>query len=290
MRKTVIPAFAAALLLTACSGVDGVGSSPLEEALATEAMGDEGLVAMAFVDVAGIQDTVGREPVELPQKPEGGWDDADRWAIGAVQDFLPVGTEGLPLVPTSDVVWYYGGLRMMAVKAPPETIQASLEAAAASGQQGSVQEVDGLLVWETIGRAEWEPDGESSMLETASAQALLPCLGGAHVLTMVGADAGGSLLFEYSFATAARVDEEGQGHAWTCLHVPDGAEAYAAGVEGENVTEVTVDGDVVRVDLVFENSGSPVPAEVLHARRASHRAARASRVGHSNSLSTTSAR
>lgn len=260
MRKPLVSiGIATTLFLTACSS--GTGSTPLEEALATERIGDDGVLAMAFVDARGIRETVGRDPVDLtqPLKPAS-WDDADRWAVGVVLDVVPAGSATDRVIPSTNVDWVYHGLNASVMKAPEEMREATREHTSSS--DWNLQFHDELIVLQTSG-VDWEPVVDESMLDTPTAQALLPCVEGAHVVSMLAAS---PQFVENAFATAARVDEDAQGHAWSCVWVPDGAQAYADSLESERISNVTVEGDVVRVDLTFEANEGTIPPEADHAR------------------------
>ncbi|GAB3812868.1 hypothetical protein GCM10028820_06650 [Tessaracoccus terricola] len=250
---------ATTLLLTACSA--GAGPTPVEEALASELIGMEGYVAMAFVDARGIRETVGREPVDLTQSLNTeSWDEADRWAVGVVLDVVPSGSADDRIIPSTNVDWVYHGLNASVMKAPDEMHEATREHTSSSGW--NLQFHDELIVLQTGGVA-WEPAVDESMLDTPTAQALLPCLEGAHVVSMLAAS---PPFVENAFATAARVDEDAQGHAWSCVWVPDGAQDYADSLESERISSITVEDDVVRVELTFEANDGPIPAEAAHAR------------------------
>lgn len=264
MRSTfLLIGLAAALSLSACSGMS---TSPLEEALASEAVGDDGTVANVFIDVRGIQETVGREPVDLTGRLDpAAWDEADRWSLGLLlEQMLPSPDGRGPAIPTSNIEWTYAGLRGWAVRAPQETIDATLELWAAQDLEGYVRVADQTMLIQT-GAAPWETGFEESMLDAPLVQALLPCLEGAHVLSILGSDEP-SGFYEHSFATAASVDEDAQGRAWSCVHVPDGADDFAANIEPDGVGEVTVDGDVVRVEMVVTAGGEGrLPTAAQHA-------------------------
>src|SRR5690606_29534787 len=134
------------------------------------------------VDVRGIQQTVGREPVDLMgQLDPGSWDEADRWSQGILLEQMVPSPDGQgPAIPTSDIEWTYAGLPGWAVRAPLETIDATLELWAAQDLDGYVTVSDETMLIRTSA-AEWETDFEESMLEATAVQALLPCLEGAHV-------------------------------------------------------------------------------------------------------------
>lgn len=260
MRKPLLSVgVATTLLLTACSS--GAGPTPLEEALATELIGLDGYVAMAFVDARGIREIVGREPVDLTQPLNtGSWDDADRWAVGVVLDVVPSGSTEDRIIPSTNVDWVYHGLNASVMKAPEEMREATREHTSSSGW--TLQFHDELMILQTSG-VDWEPVVDESMLDTPTAQALMPCLEGAHVVSMLAAT---PQFVENAFATAARVDEDSKGHAWSCVWVPDGAQAYADSLDSERISNVTVEGDVVRVELSFDPNDGPIPPEAAHAR------------------------
>lgn len=70
---------------------------------------------------------------------------------------------------------------------------------------------------------------------------------------------------DHAYATAARVDENAVGHAWGCIHAPGEAQAAADGVDRDSdlvtVNEVTIDGDMVRVELSLPEVSQGRPAE-----------------------------
>lgn len=267
-----------ALFLTGCSGLGQ--DSTLREALEQMPGANGERFAVSYGSPAEVHAILGYTPTPGPAG-----DDVsarDQWGHFAVNAMVPpnvVGPLGVPIIAPGEAAdWIVSGM----TASGQFTIGAGIDAAAArqrlaaAGAQ-TTDEVtftrgpDAPLAMErkhvvfaddqvTLRPDSFEETG-LTLAEDTGVEALLECLNGAEMAYLTRHEG------TRTYAIAASVDEDAEGSAWACVHAPDEdgqavAEEFAgprpAAQPPRTVGETSVDGDVVRFELLME----PIPADV----------------------------
>ncbi|NLT31164.1 MAG: hypothetical protein GXX86_12050 [Propionibacterium sp.] len=245
-------------------------------------MQDSERFAVGFHDVAGIRDTVGYEGdgTELPDPADE--DPTRAWGLRATRLAVPMVLQqpNLPRVLTGATMdWslsHYGSTAIVHDTPDAQHADQVLSEAGWTRQDDLWLADDSLPGWHRAmrvtdtdivvlprdGSVTIEPDAANSALDDARVQALLRCLDDPHMMHLVSLPGD-----DRTMAVAAKVDADGNGTAWSCIHAPGRAEEVAASLQPNNpavtMSAPEVDGDVIRTALQVEPLPGTAPAEAM---------------------------
>lgn len=276
------------------AGCSSPTDSPFDEALGSlGGIQDAERLGITFVDVAGIRHSVGysgdgTEPVDATSQ-----DPVHQWGLAATRLAVPMhfSSPGGPGVVEAPVMaWSIGNYATIdQTVAVFKDVPDVTEAEDTLSQQGWTQQDEvwrstqpQTPLWEHIGVAVTDtdihllslsgqvtagPDSAGSARDDARVQALRSCLDDPHLAFISSVPDE-----QVTMAIAIRVDDDGQGAAWSCIHAPGQADEIAGRVR-PNHPSVTlgdqqVRDDVVRTELKVADESGYLPGEASLISRA----------------------